>query len=104
MVIHAEGTDIRTLIDEGVEEADVFIAVTDNDETNILCSLLGRQHGARRTLALVNRPELLSLAPTLGIDACISPRLAAAGSHPQVRAPRRGHLPGHHRGEQCRGP
>ncbi|PLX83830.1 MAG: Trk system potassium transporter TrkA [Desulfuromonas sp.] len=80
MVIHAEGTDIRTLVDEGVENADVFIAVTDNDETNILCSLLARQHGARRTLTLVNKPELLNLAPTLGIDACVSARLAAAGA------------------------
>lgn len=80
MVIHAEGTDISTLLDEGVENADVFIAVTDNDESNILCSLLGRQHGARRTLALVNKPELLNLAPTLGVDACISPRQAAAGA------------------------
>jgi len=80
MVIHAEGTDIGVLLDEGVEEADVFIAVTDNDETNILCSLLARQHGARRTLALVNKPELLRLAPTLGIDACVSPRISAAGA------------------------
>jgi len=80
MVIHAEGTDINTLLDEGLEEADAFIAVTDNDESNILCSLLGRKHGAGRTLTLVNKPELLNLAPDLGIDACISPRLAAAGA------------------------
>ena len=80
MVIHAEGTDIRTLIDEGVENADVFIAVTDNDETNILCSLLCKKHGARRALALVNNPELVNLAPTLGLDASVSPRLAAAGA------------------------
>ncbi|BCA78639.1 Trk system potassium transporter TrkA [Desulfuromonas sp. AOP6] len=80
MVIHADGTDIRTLIDEGVENADVFIAVTDNDETNILCSLLCKKHGARRALALVNNPELVNLAPTLGLDASVSPRLAAAGA------------------------
>ncbi len=80
MVIHSEGNDVRTLIDEGVEGADVFIAVTDNDETNILCSLLARHHGARRTLSLVNSPEFLTLAPSLGVDACISPRLAAAGA------------------------
>ncbi|MEJ2699485.1 MAG: Trk system potassium transporter TrkA, partial [Desulfuromonadales bacterium] len=80
MVIHAEGTDIDTLVEEGVEGADVFIAVTENDETNILSSLLCRQHGARRTLTLVNKPELLNLASTLGIDACISPRLTAAGA------------------------
>jgi len=80
IVLHAEGTDIRTLIDEGVEEAEVFIAATDNDESNILSALLARQHGALRTLSLVNSPEMLGLAPTLGIDACISPRIAAASA------------------------
>lgn len=80
MIIHAEGTDIRTLLDEGVADADVFIAVTDDDRTNILCSLLCRQHGTHRTLCLVNLPELLQLAPSLGIDACVSPRLSAAGA------------------------
>ncbi len=80
MIIHAEGTEIDTLIEEGVEQADVFIAVTGNDESNILCSLLARQHGARRAMALVNKPELLTLASSLGIDACVSPRLAAAGA------------------------
>ncbi len=80
MVIHAEGTDIRTLLDEGVADADVFIAVTDDDRTNILCSLLCRHHGTHRTMSLVNLPELLELAPSLGIDACVSPRLSAAGA------------------------
>lgn len=78
VVLHTEGSDIQTLQDEGIENADVFIAVTDNDETNILTCLLARQHGVQRTLALVSQPELLGLASDLGIDACISPRLAAA--------------------------
>jgi trk system potassium uptake protein TrkA len=76
----SEGADIKTLLDEGVGEADVFIAATENDETNILCSLLCRHHGTQRTLALVSRPELLDLAPSLGVDACVSPRLSAAGA------------------------
>jgi trk system potassium uptake protein TrkA len=80
MVIHAEGTDIRVLLDEGVANADVFIAATDNDETNILCSLLCKRHGTKRTLCLVNKPEFLELAPSLGIDACVSPRLSAASA------------------------
>ncbi len=80
MVIHAEGTDIRALLDEGIADADVVIAATDNDETNILCSLLCKRHGAHRTLCLVNRPEFLDLAPSLGVDACVSPRLSAASA------------------------
>lgn len=80
MVINAEGTDIHALIEEGINNTDVFIAVTEKDETNILCALLAKQHGAVRTLALINKPELLNLAPSLGIDACVSPRLSAAGA------------------------
>jgi trk system potassium uptake protein len=80
MVIHADGIDIGTLVDEGVEGAEVFIAVTGSDETNIIASLLAKQRGARRALTLVNKPELLHLAPNLGIDACVSPRLSAAGA------------------------
>ncbi|RMF43721.1 MAG: Trk system potassium transporter TrkA [Deltaproteobacteria bacterium] len=80
MVIHAEGTDIQVLLDEGIATADFFIAATENDESNILCSLLARHHGVRRTLTLVTQPELLNLAPSLGIDACLSPRIAAAGA------------------------
>ena len=80
VVINAEGLDVQTLVDEGLTDADVFIAVTDNDQTNILTCLLARQHKARRTLALVSQPELIGLASELGIDACISPRLAAAAT------------------------
>ena len=80
MVINAEGTDIHSLIEEGIDSADLFIAVTNTDATNILCALLMKQYGAARTLALINTPELLKLAPTLGIDAYVSPRLSAAGA------------------------
>ncbi len=80
VVINAEGLDVRTLVDEGLRDADVFVAVTENDQTNILTCLLARQHKVRRTLALVSQPELIGLASELGIDACISPRLAAAGA------------------------
>ncbi len=80
VVIHAEGLDIQILVDEGVAGADIFIAVTENDKTNILTCLLAKKHKVRRTLALVSQPELIGLASDLGIDACISPRLAAAGA------------------------
>jgi trk system potassium uptake protein TrkA len=80
VVINVEGLDVQTLLDEGLTDADVFIAVTENDQTNILVCLLAKQHNVRRTLALVSQPELIGLASDLGIDACISPRLAAAGA------------------------
>jgi trk system potassium uptake protein TrkA len=58
----------------------VFIAVTGEDESNILCSLLAKRHGAKRAIALVNQPKYVSLTPTLGLDVCISPRLATAAA------------------------
>jgi trk system potassium uptake protein len=79
-VLNAKGTDIESLKNEGLENADVFIAVTQDDQSNILCSLLAKRHGVRRVIALVNRPEFVNLAPTLGIDVCISPRLATASA------------------------
>lgn len=80
VVLNAEGLDVQTLLDEGLENADVFIAVTENDETNILTCLLAKQHKVKRALALVSQPELIGLASDLGIDACVSPRLAAAAT------------------------
>lgn len=80
VVINAEGLDIETLLEEGLAESGVFIAVTENDQTNILTCLLAKRHKVRKTLALVSQPELIGLATELGIDACISPRLAAAGA------------------------
>ncbi|MGC9519349.1 MAG: Trk system potassium transporter TrkA [Desulfuromonadaceae bacterium] len=79
-VIQADGNDMPALLEEGLAQAELFIAVTGSDETNILCSLLYKQQTQGRALALVNRPELLNLAPGLGIDACVSPRMAAAGA------------------------
>ncbi len=79
-VIQADGNDMQALLEEGLAQAELFIAVTGSDETNILCSLLYKQQAQGRALALINRPELLNLAPGLGIDACVSPRMAAAGA------------------------
>jgi len=79
-VLNTTGTDVETLVNEGLEKVDVFIAVTPEDESNILCSLLAKRHGAKRAISLVNQPKYVSLAPTLGVDVCISPRLATASA------------------------
>jgi len=80
VVLHAEPTDVATLDAEGLGKADVVIATTENEEANILATLLAKRHGARRGLCVVNRPAYVSLVPTLGIDACISPRLSTASA------------------------
>ncbi|MEM7247353.1 MAG: Trk system potassium transporter TrkA [Acidobacteriota bacterium] len=79
-VLRAEGTDLATLEAEGLGQADVFVAVTQDDKANILCALLARKAGAQRVICLVDQPELVGLTPSLGIDARVSPRLATAAA------------------------
>jgi len=80
LVLNTDGTDVDTLRSEGIEDCDVFIAVTQDEKANILCSLLAKKNGAKRAIALVNQPTFVSLAPSLGVDACVSPRLASASA------------------------
>ncbi len=80
VVIHADVTDVETLISEGMGKADVVVATTADEEKNILASLLAKRQGARRALCLVDQPAYVSLVPSLGIDACISPRLSTASA------------------------
>lgn len=91
-VLYSEGTDIETLQSEGLSNCDAYIAVTDDEQTNILCSLLAKSHGAKRAIALVDRHEFLTLAPSLGVDACVSARLATAAA--VLKSVRRGQVAG----------
>jgi trk system potassium uptake protein len=79
-VLNTDGMDVETLKHEGIADCDVYVSTTSNEETNILCGLLAKSYGAKRAIALVDRHELVTLAPSLGIDACISPRLATASA------------------------
>jgi trk system potassium uptake protein TrkA len=78
LVLHGDGTDVRTLVEEGIAEMDAVVAVTDDEATNILVSLLAKEQGAKKVMALIKRPQLLHLLPHLGIDAAISPRTLTA--------------------------
>ncbi|RPI08530.1 MAG: Trk system potassium transporter TrkA, partial [Zetaproteobacteria bacterium] len=78
LVLHGDGTDVRTLVEEGIAEMDAVVAVTDDEATNILAALLAKEQGAKKVMALIKRPQLLHLLPHLGIDAAVSPRTLAA--------------------------
>ncbi|MEW6444138.1 MAG: Trk system potassium transporter TrkA [bacterium] len=80
VVLNTEGTDIDTLNHEGILNCDAYVAVTANEQSNILCSLLAKSYGAKRAIALVDRHEFVTLAPSLGVDACVSARLATASA------------------------
>jgi trk system potassium uptake protein TrkA len=77
VVVRADGTDQAILEEENVDGVDAFLAFTNDDEVNIMGSLLARRLGARKVAALINRLNYLPLAHRLGVHTTVSPRLAA---------------------------
>ncbi|MEJ2637083.1 MAG: Trk system potassium transporter TrkA [Calditrichia bacterium] len=75
LVIHGDGTDMDLLALEGIIDMDAFIAVTGDDETNIISTLMARHLQVPRTIALVNKTEYLPITPTIGMDAVVSKKL-----------------------------
>ena len=80
LVLHADATDLELLEMEGVSGMDGYVASTGNDETNLLSSLLAKEAGARKVLSLVHKFEYLKLVPAVGVDASVSPRIAAVNA------------------------
>lgn len=78
LVIHGNGTDIEFLEEENLNEMDAFIAVTDNTETNIISCLMAKNHGVKKTIALVENMDYIHLSQSVGVDTMINKRLIAA--------------------------
>jgi trk system potassium uptake protein TrkA len=76
-VLHADGTEESTLMEENIEGVGAFLALTGHDEDNLIASLLARKLGAKKVVALINRLNYLPMAQRLGINTTVSPRLAA---------------------------
>ncbi len=72
MVIQGDGTDRDLLVEQGVPQADAFVASTENDETNILTALLAKSLGVPRNMILVNKPSNIPLAEAVGVDVAAS--------------------------------
>jgi trk system potassium uptake protein TrkA len=77
-VLHDEGISRDFLLQERVDRADAFVAVTGDDRANLLAAMYARQLGARMTIAGISRGEFAPLADALGVDLTISPRVLAA--------------------------
>lgn len=80
LVLHGDCTDEELLEQENVEDMDVFCALTDDDEDNILAALLAKRMGARRVIALINRSVYVDLMQGSQIDIAISPVQITIGS------------------------
>jgi len=79
LVLHGDGTDEDMLEDEGIEYIDLFLALTSDDEDNIMASLLAKRMGATRVLALINRRTYAELMHGTQIDIALSPSQTMLG-------------------------
>jgi len=77
LVLNGDGTDLELLEEEGINGMDVVICVTNNDEKNLLCSLLVKQLGVRRIVTRVGNARNAQLFERVGIDVVVSPRESA---------------------------
>jgi trk system potassium uptake protein TrkA len=74
VVIHGDALDVEILAEANVKATETIIAVSNDDEVNILASLLAKRFGCERSVTLINKTTYAPLISTLGIDAVVSPR------------------------------
>jgi len=80
LVLEGDATDEDLLAAEGVDDTDMFLALTNDDENNIMAALLAKRMGARRVVALINRRSYADLVQSDRIDVAISPAQISIGS------------------------
>jgi trk system potassium uptake protein TrkA len=80
LVLNGDGTDEKLMQQEHVEGVDVFCALTNDDENNIMSALLAKQGGAHKVLALINRSAYVGLVQGGKIDIALSPAHVTIGS------------------------
>ncbi|MEK6707947.1 MAG: Trk system potassium transporter TrkA [Pseudomonadota bacterium] len=80
LVLHGDATDEDLLESENVAEMDMFCALTNDDENNIMSALLAKRMGARKVIALINRSVYVDLVQSGSIDIAISPAQVTIGS------------------------
>jgi trk system potassium uptake protein TrkA len=80
IVLAGDAQDEELLVEENIDGTDVFAAVTNSEEANVLSSMLAKRLGARKVLALVNRPTYGELMDNRSIDITVSPQTITIGS------------------------
>ena len=80
LVLFGDAADEELLLDENIDHTDVFCAVTNDDEANILSAMLAKRLGAKKVMALINRAAYVDLVQSGIIDIAISPQQATIGS------------------------
>ncbi|MDO4540851.1 MAG: Trk system potassium transporter TrkA, partial [Syntrophomonadaceae bacterium] len=80
LVICGDAGNYDILEEENIGSSDICVAVTSDDRINLLCSLIARNLGARKTIAQIKRLDVMPLIEQIGIDTVLSPRSLAAGA------------------------
>jgi trk system potassium uptake protein len=80
IVLHGDAADEELLIEENIDSTDVFAAVTNSEEANILSAMLAKRLGAHKVMALINKPSYTELVESGSIDIAISPQTITIGS------------------------
>ena len=78
MVIHGDGRDLGLLDEEGIKHTQAFVALTGNAETNILACLTAKKLGVRKTVAMIENLDYVSMAESLDIGTIINKKTVAA--------------------------
>ena len=79
LVIHGDARDVSLLIDEGIRNTEAFVALSGNAEANILACLAAKRLGVRKTVAMVENVDYVSMAESLDIGTIINKKAIAAG-------------------------
>lgn len=92
LVVHGEGTDLNVLAAEGIIDMDFFLALSDNDETNVVTSLVANHLEVKTTITLIEKIDYLPVTKTIGLHRCVNSSIATSDGimrhmrHSNVRA------------------
>ncbi|GJQ47630.1 Trk system potassium uptake protein trkA [Candidatus Kuenenia stuttgartiensis] len=80
IILKGDALDIDILKESSIHMADFFVAVSENEQSNLLAALLAKRLGAKKAIVLTEDPAFVPIINSLGIDVVINPRLITAGS------------------------
>jgi trk system potassium uptake protein TrkA len=80
LILNIDGRDVETMKEEGLGDMDALISVTQNSETNIISSLVAKNHGVRKTIARVENIDYIHLSQNIGVDTLINKKIIAASN------------------------
>src|ERR1700677_3385215 len=80
IVLNGDAADEELLVEENIDSVDVFAALTNSEEANVLSAMLAKRLGARRVMALINKPSYAELIESGSIDIAISPQTVTIGT------------------------